>query len=63
MRFINYKGVLLTAPRLLTPALTFLQLEGAGNERIKIDGGEISQATTPLTFIEGATDKSVMRSE
>ena len=63
LRFVNCKDVLLTAPRLLTPALTFLQLEGPGNERIKIDGGEISRATTPLTFIQGATDKSVRRRE
>ena len=63
LRFINCKDVLLTAPRLLTPALTFLQLEGRGNERIKIDGGDISRATAPLTFVEGATDKSVWRRE
>lgn len=63
LRFINTKDVLLTAPRLLTAASVFLQIEGSGNERIKIDGGDISRAVTPLSFKRGATENAVRRRE
>jgi hypothetical protein len=59
LRFIDTKDVLLTATRVLTPAATFLQLEGTENERITIDGGDLSKATTPLTFKDGAAATSV----
>ena len=44
LRFIDSKDVYLGATRLLTPSSTFLQLEGAANERITIDGGDLSKA-------------------
>jgi polygalacturonase len=59
LRFINSKQILLTAPRLLTPASAFLQLEGPENENVKIDGGDLSKATKPLVFKDGATQKAV----
>ena len=59
LRFIDSKQTLLTAARVLTPSSTFLQLEGAGNEGIVIDGGDLSKAATPLVFKEGAIKNSV----
>jgi hypothetical protein len=59
LRFINTKDVLLTAPRLLTQTATFLQLEGANNERITIDGGDYSKAGKSLAYKDGAAAKAV----
>jgi hypothetical protein len=59
LRFINSEDVLVTAPRVLTPAATFLQIEGAENRQIKIDGGDISRAATPLAYKNGATAAAV----
>ncbi len=59
LRFIDTRDVYLTASRVLTPAKVFLQLEGAGNEEIAIDGGNISKALTPLAFRQGAAEKAV----
>ena len=59
LRCINSKQILLTAPRLLSSAAVFLQLEGAENENIKIDGGDVSKAATALAFKDGATKKAV----
>jgi hypothetical protein len=59
LRCIDSKQILLTAPRLLSSAAVFLQLEGAENENIKIDGGDLSKAATALAFKDGATKKSV----
>ena len=54
LRFIDSKDVLLTAPRLLTPAATFLQVEGAANEHITVDGGDVTKAQKPLTLTNKA---------
>ncbi len=59
LRCINSKQILLTAPRLLSSAAVFLQLEGTENENIKIDGGDVSKAATALAFKDGATKKAV----
>jgi hypothetical protein len=59
LRCINSKQILLTASRLLSPAAVFLQLEGAENENIKIDGGDVSKATTVIAYKDGATKKAV----
>jgi hypothetical protein len=45
--------------RLLSSAAVFLQLEGAENENIKIDGGDISKAAPVLSYKNGATKKAV----
>lgn len=59
LRFIDCREALLTAARLLTPAAVFLQLEGAANENIKIDGGDLSKAALPLAFKNGALKENV----
>ena len=45
--------------RLLTAAAAFLQLEGAGNQAIVVDGGDWSKAVRPLAFKDGATAGTV----
>jgi polygalacturonase len=59
MRFIDSSDVLMTAPRLLTAATTFLQVEGAENERITVDGGDISRAQKPLLLQNNAKADAV----
>lgn len=59
LRFIETHDVLLTAPRVLTPAAVFLQVEGAASQGIAIDGGDLSKAATPLTFEAGAGKEAV----
>ena len=59
LRFTSSKRVLITAPRLLDPTKVFLSLEGSGNERIVIDGGDISSAAQPLVLKDGASKDSV----
>lgn len=43
MRFVETNDVLVSAPRLLTPAALFLQVEGNG-KGITVDGGDLSKA-------------------
>lgn len=59
LRFIGTRDVLLSAARLLKPAPVFLQVEGAGNEGITLDGGDVSKAATPVAFKNGAAENSV----
>jgi hypothetical protein len=59
LRMIDSKDVFLTAARVLTPSSAFLQLEGAGNQRITIDGGDLSKAAAPLALRNGATARAV----
>ena len=59
LRFIASKQTLITAARILTPASTFLQLEGDDNEGIIIEGGDLSKASSPVAFKNGSTEKSV----
>jgi hypothetical protein len=59
LRFIDSKDVLLTAPRLLTSAATFLQVEGAANEHIVLDGGDFSKAQRSLVLKDHAADSAV----
>jgi polygalacturonase len=59
LRFAGCKQVLISAPRVLTQAATFLQVEGSGNDRIVVDGGDISNAATALAFKEGASNSAV----
>jgi hypothetical protein len=59
LRFIDTRDILLSASRVLTPAAVFLRVEGATSERITIDGGDWSKATTPLSFSADAPRKSV----
>jgi hypothetical protein len=59
LRFIESQDVLLNATKLLKPAPVFLQVEGATNENIALDGGDIAKAVAPLAFKNGADEKSV----
>jgi Glycosyl hydrolases family 28 len=59
LRFIDSKQILLTATRVLTRTAVFLQMEGAANEGITIDGGDLSKASAPVTFKNGASEKAV----
>ena len=59
LRLIDSKDILLTAPRLLTSAATFLQVEGADNEHITVDGGDFHKAQKPLTLTNKATASAV----
>jgi hypothetical protein len=44
----------------LAHAATFLQLEGTGNDRIVVGGGDISNAATALPF-KGFASNSVVK--
>ena len=59
LRFIDSSDALVTAPRLLTSAAVFLQVEGASTQSITVDGGDISKAAKPFSLSSGATEKSV----
>ena len=59
LRFIESGDVLLSATRLLTPAAVFLRAEGSGTRNIKIDGGDLDKASTPLSFKADADPKGV----
>jgi hypothetical protein len=59
LRLIESKDVLLSATRLLTPAAVFLRVEGAANEGIMIDGGDIRKAARPLEVARGAKAEAV----
>jgi len=60
VRLINSKDVLLTGPRLLTSTATFLQVEGAENERIRMDGGDVTRAHTAVRLARGAKEGSTI---
>ena len=59
LRFIDSKDALLTGTRVLTPSSVFLQLEGSANERIIVEGGDLSRASSPVAFKSGATESAV----
>jgi hypothetical protein len=58
-RFTNSSDVLMTATRVKGAAQVFLQVEGANNHNIKIDGGDLSKAAKKLAFAAGATVQAV----
>jgi hypothetical protein len=59
MRFIDSKFALLTATRVLNPSPTFLRVEGEQSDRIVVDGGDLSNASSPVAFADGAKESSV----
>lgn len=59
LRFTATKQTLITAARVLTPASTFLQVEGQGNEGIIVEGGDLSRAAAPVVFKSGANESAV----
>jgi hypothetical protein len=56
LRFTESTDVLLTAPRVLTPAGVFLQVEGAASANLTVDGGDVTKATRPLVTARGASE-------
>jgi hypothetical protein len=60
LRFINTKDVLLTATRVLTPAGTLLQVEGADSNGIVVNGGDFRKATQALAFENGAAKTAAL---
>jgi hypothetical protein len=59
VRFIDTKDVLMSGTHLLTPSAPFLQIEGAANEGITLEGGDVSKATAPVAYKNGASETSV----
>lgn len=59
LRLIESRDVLLAGCRVLTPAAAFLHVEGAGSAGIKVNGGDLSKAATPLTVAPGV-DQSIV---
>jgi hypothetical protein len=59
VRFTAVSDVLFTGARVLTQSSAFLQLEGTANERITIDGGDLSKSSALLAFKDGATAEAV----
>jgi len=59
LRFSRTKKVYMTATRLLNGAGAFLQLEGADNESITVDGGDLAGAAKTVTFKDGASPDAV----
>jgi hypothetical protein len=59
LRFVETEDVLVTAPRLLTPAAAFLDVEGAASRAISIHGGDLSRAATPVVYDAGAGKEAV----
>jgi len=59
IRCINTRDVLLTAVRILSPAASFLRVEGVASESITVDGGDLSRAKQVILVENGANKKSV----
>jgi hypothetical protein len=59
LRFNGTRDVLLSGTRVLTPTSVFLKIEGAANDGIAIDGGDLAKAGKPLVFGKGATERAV----
>jgi hypothetical protein len=59
LRVIDSKQALLTATRVLTPAAVFMRVEGANSDRIIIDGGDLTNAATPVSYADGAKESAV----
>jgi hypothetical protein len=59
LRFIDTKDVLVSGTHLLTASSPFLQLEGTANEGITVEGGDVSKASAPVAYKNGATEAAV----
>jgi hypothetical protein len=59
LRITNSKDVLITAIKLLSPAATFLKVEGSSSSGILVDGGDTRKAVKQVVFENGAVKKSV----
>jgi polygalacturonase len=59
LRVIDSQDVMVSSARVLTPAATFLRVEGKANEGIIVDGGDLRKAAAPVAFADGATPSAV----
>lgn len=59
VRMVESQDVLITAPRVLSPAAAFLAVEGAASRGIILDGGDLSKAKTPVAIERGAGKSAV----
>jgi len=59
VRVKDARDVLITAARVLASAAAFIELVGAKNTGITVEGGDISKAAKPILLSEGATDKGL----
>ncbi|HVZ30068.1 MAG TPA: glycosyl hydrolase family 28 protein [Asticcacaulis sp.] len=59
LRFIGSRDVLVTAARLISPAATALQVEGAATANIVLDGGDLSRAAKTVAAVSGASASAV----
>nr|WP_121269253.1 glycosyl hydrolase family 28 protein [Pedobacter schmidteae] len=59
LRISNSKDLLFTATRVLTSCKVLLSLEGAGNEGIIVDGGDLRKAKKQVAAVDGADEKTV----
>jgi len=59
IRMTESRDVLITSPRVLTPAASFVSIEGAGSNGIVVDGGDLSKAAKPVTIGAGASAGAV----
>jgi len=61
LRVIDSRGVRLAAPRLLTAAAAFLQIEGPGNAGLALEGGDLGNATQAVVYDRGASSAALRR--
>jgi len=59
LRVVNSKDLLFTAIRVLTPCKALLSLEGALNDGIAIDGGDLRKAKKQAIYRDGAQQKTL----
>jgi hypothetical protein len=59
LRFTGTRDALLTACRVLTPCVAFLEVQGPENARITIAACDLSKASSPLVFNRGAGKETV----
>lgn len=59
LRMTDAQDILITAPRLLSAANAFLQLEGTDNADIIVDGGDLHRAEKSLAVKDGAVKNAV----
>jgi polygalacturonase len=59
VRLVESRDVLITAPRVLTPAAAFLAVEGADSRGITVDGGDVTRAAKAVAASDGAAADAV----
>jgi hypothetical protein len=59
IRVVDSTDILMSAPRVLTPAAAFVRLEGPSSSNVKVEGGDLSKAKEPATFGAGASRNAV----